>query len=202
MAVLSIAATSLASLTVSGTMSSQAAVEKLEALADARRNELALNAGGEAARAGEAGKGFAVVAHEVRELAQKSAVAAREIKTIITASADEVANGVSLVRAAGDALGRISGQIHAINDQISEIAADARAQVSGLQDVNENVRELDRMTQQNNAMVEESTAMTHRLSNEASGLSRLVSQFRIAFDERTEIGNSADTNIEFVRRRA
>ncbi|WP_331373233.1 methyl-accepting chemotaxis protein [Sinorhizobium chiapasense] len=163
-------------------------------------NLLALNAGVEAARAGEAGKGFAVVAHEVRELAQKSAVAAREIKTIITASADEVANGVSLVRAAGDALSRISGQIHAINDQISEIAADARAQVSGLQDVNETVRELDRMTQQNNAMVEESTAMTHRLSNEASGLSELVSQFRIAFDQPAEIGNRADADVQFVRR--
>ncbi|MBP1885884.1 methyl-accepting chemotaxis protein [Sinorhizobium mexicanum] len=163
-------------------------------------NLLALNAGVEAARAGEAGKGFAVVAHEVRELAQKSAVAAREIKTIITASANEVANGVSLVRAAGDALGRISGQIHAINDQISEIAADARAQVSGLQDVNETVRELDRMTQQNNAMVEESTAMTHRLSNEASGLSELVAQFRIAFDQPIEIGYA--TGTEFLRRRA
>ncbi|MDK1488453.1 methyl-accepting chemotaxis protein [Sinorhizobium sp. 7-81] len=165
-------------------------------------NLLALNPGVEAARAGEAGKGFAVVTHEVRELAQKSAVAAREIKTIVTASADEVANGVSLVRAAGDALGRISGQIHAINDQISEIAADARAQVSGLQDVNETVRELDRMTQQNNAMVEESTAMTHRLSNEASGLSDLVSQFRMAFDQPTEIVDPADTDVEFVRRRA
>ncbi|WP_284005636.1 methyl-accepting chemotaxis protein [Sinorhizobium sp. 6-70] len=135
-----------------------------------------------------------------QELAQKSAVAAREIKTIITASADEVANGVSLVRAAGDALRRISGQIHAINDQISEIATDARAQVSGLQDVNETVRELDRMTQQNNAMVEESTAMTHRLSNEASGLAQVVSQFRIAFDQPTEIGYA--TGTEFVRRRA
>ncbi|MBB4183905.1 methyl-accepting chemotaxis protein [Sinorhizobium terangae] len=165
-------------------------------------NLLALNAGVEAARAGEAGKGFAVVAHEVRELAQKSAVAAREIKTIITASADEVANGVSLVRAAGDALSRISGQIHAINDQISEIAADARAQVSGLQHVNETVRALDRMTQQNNAMVEESTAMTHRLSNEASGLSELVSQFRIALDQPAEIGYVTDTDAEFVRRRA
>lgn len=165
-------------------------------------NLLALNAGVEAARAGEAGKGFAVVAHEVRELAQKSAVAAREIKTIITSSGDEVANGVSLVRAAGDALSRISGQIHAINDQISEIAADARAQVSGLQDVNETVRALDRMTQQNNAMVEESTAMTHRLSNEASGLTELVSQFRIALDPSNEIGNPAVPDIEFVRRRA
>ncbi|THK34427.1 methyl-accepting chemotaxis protein [Ensifer sp. MPMI2T] len=165
-------------------------------------NLLALNAGVEAARAGEAGKGFAVVAHEVRELAQKSAVAAREIKTIITAAADEVANGVSLVRAAGDALGRISGQIHAINDQISEIAADARAQVSGLQDVNETVRELDRVTQQNNAMVEESTAMTHRLSNEASGLSELVSQFRIAFDQSAETSKPADNKVEFFRRRA
>ncbi|MEI2302120.1 methyl-accepting chemotaxis protein [Ensifer sp. MJa1] len=146
-------------------------------------NLLALNAGVEAARAGEAGKGFAVVAHEVRELAQKSALAAREIKAIITTSADEVAKGVSLVRAAGDALDEISGQIHAINEQTQQIAGDARDQANDLQHINETMHSLDGVTQQNNAMVEESTAMTHRLSGQASGLFDLVERFRTLGDE-------------------
>ncbi|KQX55899.1 MULTISPECIES: methyl-accepting chemotaxis protein [unclassified Ensifer] len=141
-------------------------------------NLLALNAGIEAARAGEAGKGFAVVAHEVRELAQKSAQAAREIKAIITASAEEVAKGVSLVRAAGDALDEISGQIHAINEQTLQIAGDARNQATDLQHINQTMLSLDAVTQQNNAMVEDSTAMTHRLSGQASGLFDLVERFR------------------------
>ncbi|HEV7306586.1 methyl-accepting chemotaxis protein [Ensifer sp.] len=141
-------------------------------------NLLALNAGVEAARAGEAGKGFAVVAHEVRELAQKSALAAREIKTIITASTDEVAKGVSLVRAAGDALDEISGQIHAINEQTKQIAGDARDQANDLRHINETMLSLDGVTQQNNAMVEASTAMTRRLSGQASGLLDLVERFR------------------------
>lgn len=132
----------------------------------------------EAARAGEAGKGFAVVAHEVRELAQKSAQAAREIKAIITASAEEVAKGVSLVRAAGDALDEISGQIHAINEQTLQIAGDARNQATDLQHINQTMLSLDAVTQQNNAMVEDSTAMTHRLSGQASGLFDLVERFR------------------------
>ncbi|MHA4733793.1 methyl-accepting chemotaxis protein [Ensifer adhaerens] len=141
-------------------------------------NLLALNAGVEAARAGEAGKGFAVVAHEVRELAQKSAQAAREIKAIITASAEEVAKGVSLVRAAGDALDEISGQIHAINEQTLQIAGDARNQATDLQHINQTMLSLDAVTQQNNAMVEDSTAMTHRLSGQASALFDLVERFR------------------------
>ncbi len=154
-------------------------------------NLLALNAGVEAARAGEAGKGFAVVAHEVRELAQKSAHAAREIKAIITTSADEVAKGVSLVRAAGDALDEISGQIHAINEQTLQIAGDARDQATDLQHINQTMLSLDAVTQQNNAMVEDSTAMTHRLSGQASGLFDLVARFRT-----TSGGRRSETRAE------
>ncbi|OCO98430.1 MULTISPECIES: methyl-accepting chemotaxis protein [unclassified Ensifer] len=149
-------------------------------------NLLALNAGVEAARAGKAGKGFAVVAHEVRELAQKSALAAREIKAIITTSTEEVAKGVSLVRAAGDALDEISGQIHAINEQTQQIAGDARDQATDLQHINQTMLSLDGVTQQNNAMVEESTGMTHRLSNQASGLFDLVDRFRTTPAERAQ----------------
>jgi len=154
-------------------------------------NLLALNAGVEAARAGEAGKGFAVVAHEVRELAQKSALAAREIKAIITTSAEEVTKGVSLVRAAGDALDEISGQIHAINEQTQQIAGDARDQASDLQHVNQTMLSLDAVTQQNNAMVEDSTAMTLRLSSQASGLFDLVERFRTTFSLRDQTETDA-----------
>lgn len=154
-------------------------------------NLLALNAGVEAARAGEAGKGFAVVAHEVQELAQKSALAAREIKAIITTSAEEVTKGVSLVRAAGDALDEISGQIHAINEQTQQIAGDARDQANDLQHINQTMLSLDAVTQQNNAMVEDSTAMTLRLSSQASRLFDLVERFRTTSGARNQTETGA-----------
>ncbi len=121
----------------------------------------------------------------MRELAQKSAIAAREIKSIILASGDEVAKGVSLVRAAGDALSEISGQIHAMNDQTLQIADDARDQAKDLHHINQTMVALDGVTQQNNVMVEESTAMTQRLSHQASSLLDLVARFRAASGERT-----------------
>ncbi len=159
-------------------------------------NLLALNAGVEAARAGEAGKGFAVVAHEVRELAQKSALAAREIKAIITTSAEEVTKGVSLVRAAGDALDEISGQIHAINEQTQQIAGDARDQANDLQHINQAMLSLDAVTQQNNAMVEDSAAMTLRLSSQASGLFDLVERFRTTSSLRDQ--TETDARIRLI----
>ncbi|MBB3521733.1 methyl-accepting chemotaxis protein [Rhizobium redzepovicii] len=145
-------------------------------------NLLALNAGVEAARAGEAGKGFAVVAQEVRELAQRSATAAKDIKALITKSGDEVQVGVKLVQATGEALAEIGTRVIAINDHIHSIATAATEQSTGLKEVNTAVNQMDQVTQQNAAMVEETSAATHRLSAEAGGLVRLISRFRLSDD--------------------
>jgi methyl-accepting chemotaxis protein len=143
-------------------------------------NLLALNAGVEAARAGDAGRGFAVVATEVRALAQRSADAAKEIKALISGSGQQVQSGVKLVAETGKALGRIVDQVAKLNDLISDIAASAREQATGLDQVNTAVNQMDQMTQQNAAMVEQTTAASHSLASEADALSRLVGQFRIA----------------------
>ncbi|MEX2742043.1 methyl-accepting chemotaxis protein [Rhizobium mongolense] len=142
-------------------------------------NLLALNAGVEAARAGEAGKGFAVVAQEVRELAQRAATAAKEIKGLIEKSSVEVGTGVRLVLETGLSLKSIGNHVSQINQLMSAIATSAREQSTGLAEINTAVNQMDQSTQQNAAMVEQSTAAAASLSSEASRLRDLVNQFRL-----------------------
>ncbi len=141
-------------------------------------NLLALNAGVEAARAGEQGKGFAVVAQEVRELAQRSATAAKEIKELIGRSSADVTRGVQLVHGTGDALRGIGEQVRAINDHMASIARSAEEQASGIANINSAVSNMDLITQQNAAMVEETSAATEKLLEEATRLAHLVSSFK------------------------
>ena len=142
-------------------------------------NLLALNAGVEAARAGEAGKGFAVVAQEVRELAQRAARAAKDIKVLIAKSGAEVSTGVQLVQETGQVLGEIESRVLSITDHIHSIATAAREQATGLGEVSSAVNQMDKVTQQNAAMVEEANAATHRLSTEAENLAQMIGHFRL-----------------------
>ncbi|UVC06906.1 HAMP domain-containing protein [Rhizobium sp. TH2] len=142
-------------------------------------NLLALNAGVEAARAGDAGKGFAVVAQEVRELAQRSANAAKDIKALITKSGVEVQAGVKLVQATGSALSDIETRVFTINSHIHSIADSAKEQAISLNEINQAVNQIDQVTQQNAAMVEETSAATLKLAAEADRLVDLISRFEL-----------------------
>jgi methyl-accepting chemotaxis protein len=158
-------------------------------------NLLALNAGVEAARAGDAGRGFAVVASEVRALAQRSADAAKEIKVLISASSQEVAQGVDLVGASGEALKHIVAQVIEINTVVQSIASSAKEQAIGLQQVNTAVNQMDLVTQQNAAMVEQSTAASHSLAREAGDLAQLIGRFKVGQDTPQPVGGTPDRAV-------
>ncbi|OWV91896.1 chemotaxis protein [Rhizobium sp. N122] len=142
-------------------------------------NLLALNAGVEAARAGEAGKGFAVVAQEVRELAQRSAKAAKEIKGLINNSGEQVKAGVSLVGQTGETLTVIVDEVQEIDRHIGAIVRASSEQATALHEINTAVNAMDQGTQQNAAMVEQSTAASHALVQQVGHITQMLSEFHI-----------------------
>jgi methyl-accepting chemotaxis protein len=143
-------------------------------------NILALNAAVEAARAGEAGRGFAVVASEVRTLAQRSASAAKEIKDLISDSVSKVECGTRVVEGAGQTMTQVVSNARQINDYLAEIATAAREQSLGVGEVGRAIQELDKATQQNAALVEETNAAAGALTAQADELQGEIANFRVA----------------------
>jgi methyl-accepting chemotaxis protein len=142
-------------------------------------NILALNAAVEAARAGEQGRGFAVVAAEVRNLAQRSAAAAKEIKALIGDSVDKVEEGSKQVAEAGKTMDEIVGSVKRVTDIMAEITVASQEQTSGIEQINQAITQMDQVTQQNAALVEEAAAAAASLQEQASGLSQVVSVFKL-----------------------
>jgi len=143
-------------------------------------NLLALNAAVEAARAGEQGRGFAVVASEVRNLAGRSATAAKEIKDLIQDSVKKVEDGSVLVTQSGQTLEQIMSSVKKVSDIVAEIAAASREQSSGIEQVNKAVTQMDEMTQQNAALVEQATAASQSMADQARELNQLMARYRLS----------------------
>ncbi|MGO4580901.1 methyl-accepting chemotaxis protein [Cupriavidus sp. 2TAF22] len=160
-------------------------------------NILALNAAVEAARAGEQGRGFAVVAGEVRSLAQRSANAAKEIKGLIGDSVARVENGSALVDQAGKTMGEIVQAVKRVTDIMGEISAASAEQSSGIEQVNKAVAQMDEVTQQNAALVEEAAAAAGSLEDQAARLQASVASFRLA-----DVQGAAGSRVEAPRARA
>ena len=142
-------------------------------------NILALNAAVEAARAGEQGRGFAVVASEVRSLAQRSAAAAKEIKVLIDDSVEKVTSGSKLVEQAGSTMAEVVGSVRRVTDIVGEISAASQEQSTGIEEVNRAITQMDEVTQQNAALVEEAAAAAQSLQDQAGKLAQVVSVFKL-----------------------
>ena len=182
--------------TMNGIEQSSQKVSKIISLIEGiafQTNLLALNAGVEAARAGDAGKGFAVVANEVRELAQRSAGAANEITALINASTQQVGRGVELVNQTAGAFRDILANVARTGEHIGAIAQASATQADNIENIGDAAREMDRMTQQNAAMVEQATAASSGLSRQAQDLKELVAAFRIKHDKELTHGALPDS---------
>jgi hypothetical protein len=134
----------------------------------------------EAARAGEQGRGFAVVAAEVRSLAQRSGSAAKEIKALISDSVEKVQGGSRLVETAGKTMGEVVQSVKRVTDIMGEISAASQEQSSGIEQVNQTVTQMDQVTQQNAALVEEAAAAAKSLEDQAGGLAQSITVFKLA----------------------